>query len=305
MKVLLLTDNTIPVALAPLCELLARACDAVDFSPGPKVHITTPTIKYPASHKSVTGSIKGEAKEYDLIILFTAVPYENNYFFEAHGKVVIVSFAGWQLLTRLPISNGIGYFVASIVADIAGIGSTHDENTGCLNDFWWDKRGVDVGMRAAFLCPKCTASFAGDSRVLECVRHILDIVSTSSRLDQDILIASSSTATTNDFDVFLSYNRQDATAVREINAKLKAAGVLTWLDEEQLPLGRPWQDELDGQIGNVRAACVFVGETGLGPWQSSEVRGFLSEFVDRGCPVIPVSLFVSLRVISWIAFFPT
>jgi nucleotide-binding universal stress UspA family protein len=290
MKISLHTDNTVPVALATLCELLGRGCDAVQFVAGRQLHLTTPAIKCPATHKSVAASVRGETADCDLVIVCTAVRYENNFFFDSDGRVVIISFAGWQLLTRLPISNGIGYFVASIIADVAGIGSTHDENTGCLNDFWWDKRGVDVGMRAAFLCPRCTESFDGDPRVLSCVRRVLDIVSTASRLDQDILTTNTPAATADDFDVFLSYNRQDNNAVRDINRQLKDAGIRTWFDEDQLPLGTPWQDELEKHIANVRAACVFVGESGLGPWQSSEVRGFLSEFVDRRCPVIPVLL---------------
>src|SRR5437588_7226447 len=275
MKVLLYTDNTIPVALAPLCDLFGRACDVVQFSSGRQLHLTTRAIRCPATHKSVAASIKDEAADYDVVILCTAIPYENNYFFDSEGQLVIISFAGWHLLTRLPISNGIGYFVASIIADVAGIGSTHDENTGCLNDFWWDKRGVDVGMRAAFLCQSCTASFDGDLRILDCVRRLLDVVSTASRLDQDILNVNAPPPITEAFDVFLSYNRQDTGPVRDINSKLKGAGIRTWFDEEQLPLGTPWQDELDRQIGHVRAACVFVGESGLGPWQHSEVRGFL------------------------------
>jgi hypothetical protein len=33
-----------------------------------------------------------------------------------------------------------------------------------------------------------------------------------------------------------------------------------------------------------------VGESGLGPWQEREIRGLLSDFVKRKCPVIPVIL---------------
>ena len=29
------------------------------------------------------------------------------------------------------------------------------KNVGCINDFWWDKTGVDAGMRAAFICDGC------------------------------------------------------------------------------------------------------------------------------------------------------
>ncbi|MEH2395549.1 MAG: GUN4 domain-containing protein [Nostoc sp.] len=43
-------------------------------------------------------------------------------------------------------------------------------------------------------------------------------------------------------------------------------------------------------LENIKSAAVFVGSSGLGPWQSTEMRAFLNEFVERGCPVIPVLL---------------
>src|SRR5205823_2473606 len=82
----------------------------------------------------------------------------------------------------------------------------------------------------------------------------------------------------------------DKDAIRAVNGELKAGGVRTWLDEEQLKPGSVWQVELEKQIGEVRAVCVFVGPNGRGPWQDMEVRAFLSEFVRRECPVIPVLL---------------
>ena len=72
--------------------------------------------------------------------------------------------------------------------------------------------------------------------------------------------------------------------------------------------GRPWQEELERQIGNIRTAAVFVGPNGFGPWQNQEMRAFLGAFVDRGCPVIPVllpgaarpALPVFLRGMTWV-----
>jgi hypothetical protein len=61
----------------------------------------------------------------------------------------------------------------------------------------------------------------------------------------------------------------------------------------------------------IHSAAVFVGRNGIGPWQSMEVEAFLSEFVRRGCPVIPVllpdapnqpALPVFLRNIAWVDF---
>lgn len=43
-------------------------------------------------------------------------------------------------------------------------------------------------------------------------------------------------------------------------------------------------------IPRVKAAAVCVGSSGFGPWQRMEYKGLLSEFVDRGCRVIPVVL---------------
>jgi hypothetical protein len=68
------------------------------------------------------------------------------------------------------------------------------------------------------------------------------------------------------------------------------AGLKTWLDEEKIRPGQVWQTELEHQIEKVTAVCVFVGEGGAGPWQNVEIRAFLSQFVSRGCVVIPVLL---------------
>ena len=93
-----------------------------------------------------------------------------------------------------------------------------------------------------------------------------------------------------DFDVFLCHNVADKPAVRWTAERLRERGILPWLDETELQPGRPWQEELERQIGRIRAAAVFVGHNGVGPWQNQEVMAFLREFVERRCPVIPVLL---------------
>ena len=88
----------------------------------------------------------------------------------------------------------------------------------------------------------------------------------------------------------MCHNSDDKDSVRVINSELKTKMVSTWLDEEQLPPGRVWQDLLEQQIESIRSVAVFVGAAGVGPWQDVEIRAFLSEFVNRRCPVIPVIL---------------
>lgn len=98
------------------------------------------------------------------------------------------------------------------------------------------------------------------------------------------------TGETDGFDVFLCHNAADKPVVRWTARRLQERGIRPWLDENELQPGRPWQEELERQIGSIRSAAVFVGANGIGPWQNQEMRAFLDEFVARGCPVIPVLL---------------
>ncbi|MEH2304569.1 GUN4 domain-containing protein [Nostoc sp.] len=113
------------------------------------------------------------------------------------------------------------------------------------------------------------------------------------------------------FDVFLCHNSKDKPEVIEIAHELKRQGIKPWLDKWELRPGLGWQVLLEEQIENIKSAAVFVGSSGLGPWQSQEMRAFLNEFVERNCPVIPVllgntpqqpKLPVFLRGNTWVDF---
>jgi len=92
------------------------------------------------------------------------------------------------------------------------------------------------------------------------------------------------------YDVFLSHNSKDKPAVREIAELLRVRKLRPWLDAIDLIPGRPWQEALEKIIETCRSAAVFVGRSGIGPWQEPEMRGCLDEFVRRKLPVIPVLL---------------
>jgi|GEM_PF-2740225 len=113
------------------------------------------------------------------------------------------------------------------------------------------------------------------------------------------------------FDVFLCHNNEDKPAVKEIAEELIKRGLRPWLDEWELRPGLPWQELVEEQIEEIKSSAVFVGESGLGPWQEMEVRGLLSEFVKRKCPVIPAMLSnapkkpklpLFLREMTWVDF---
>ncbi len=84
--------------------------------------------------------------------------------------------------------------------------------------------------------------------------------------------------------------RQTSPWCGRIGQQLKEAGILPWLDVEQLPPGRPWQPLLEQQIKNIRSAAVCFGAAGISLWQQQEMYGFLNAFVKRGAPVIPLLL---------------
>ena len=92
------------------------------------------------------------------------------------------------------------------------------------------------------------------------------------------------------FDVFLCHNGQDKPAVREIAKKLAKEGIKPWLDEDEIRPGTSWQPALGEQIKNINSAAVFVGDSGIGPWQDEEIQALLSQFMKRKCPVIPTVL---------------
>jgi hypothetical protein len=93
-----------------------------------------------------------------------------------------------------------------------------------------------------------------------------------------------------EFDVFISYNRQDQARVMEIGELLKDNGIAPFLDEWNQQPGLPWQSDLEKQITTVKSAAIFVGEAGIGSWHRKEMYEFELEFEKRGLPVIPVLL---------------
>lgn len=182
------------------------------------------------------------------------------------------------------------------MTQILGIGFRHDKNTGCVNDLWMDKRGVDIGMRAGFLCQDCKeATNLYDESIsiyFPDIEAILDAVSSASRYHNDILMLSfgSDKISKTEWDIFICHNSEDKDDIQKINSLLKSKGISTWLDEERISPGVLWQPELEKIIPSINCVAVFVGESGVGPWQNAETRAFLTEFINRGCPVIPVIL---------------
>ncbi len=92
------------------------------------------------------------------------------------------------------------------------------------------------------------------------------------------------------FDIFLCHNSADKDEVKKIGLQLIENGITPWLDEWNLRPGFPWTKELEKQICDIKAAAVFVGKSGIGPWQNIEIDALLREFIENKYPVMPVIL---------------
>ncbi|ACK67605.1 Tetratricopeptide TPR_2 repeat protein [Rippkaea orientalis PCC 8801] len=114
-----------------------------------------------------------------------------------------------------------------------------------------------------------------------------------------------------EFDVFLAHNSVDKPHVREISNKLRERGLKPWLDEEQIPPGMSFQDEIQKAIPLIKSAAIIIGTQGLGKWQIMELRSLITKFVNLKIPVIPVLLpgvnnipgdLLFLQELNWVKF---
>lgn len=289
MRVSLRTDNTLFLPIDSIVARLNTLCTNVSFVQGdPTVHFDEPVITCPASFMKLVPQL-GNTADVDLSVVFTSVPYENNFFYEDHQSILIASASNWHLLTDQPLINGVFYFIAIIVAQTLDFGEQHVKNRGCVNDVLIDKTGVDMGMRAASLCPDCKADLGKKGIDASDLLALLDAVSRAARTGMTILDCVA-TDRHPSIDLFLCYNSHDKSDVRSFNDDIKSRGLVTWLDEDDLEPGSDWQQVIQEAIPRVKAAAVCVGTSAIGPWQRMEIKGLLSEFVERGCRVVPVIL---------------
>ena len=63
----------------------------------------------------------------------------------------------------------------------------------------------------------------------------------------------------------ICYNSADRDAAVVLAEGLKYAGLTPWIDTEQVPPGRSFQELLQGALGSVGAVLVLIGVAGLTP----------------------------------------
>ena len=110
--------------------------------------------------------------------------------------------------------------------------------------------------------------------------------------------------------MFLAHNSADAALVGQLGEILRTYDLYPWIDQEQIPPGRWFQERIEAAMGRVRSAAIIIGKQGLGRWETAELRAFMSECVENELPVIPVLLPGSeipqelriLRQLNWVRF---
>ena len=306
-SVLLATDGSTKINVDALASALNQVCKHLQFTAhATPLDLGKDPVSNPITYNQIASITQQLLQKHSLIFIATDLPYDNNFFFDVVGDVVIVSFWDWELLTNLPKTNGMVGFIANILALALDPTTQHERNSGCIYDFLWDKGGVDARLRSGVVCRECYSRVRtlGErnnkkAKWFECtisdgmddLTTILDEVSLASKREIDVLARWQTKAGVNqDFDVFLCHNSEDKASVRILYQGLTERKLTPWFDEMHLRPGIPWQRELEATIPRIRTAAVIVGANGQGPWQEVEIDAFLREFVRRGCPVIPVLL---------------
>ncbi len=104
------------------------------------------------------------------------------------------------------------------------------------------------------------------------------------------IIGSTVDTRTPHYHVFLSHHAADQPAVEAIARLLRAADLAPFLDRWHLVPGDPWMEAIEEALVSSETVAVFVGPSGIGPWQNEEMRVALYDSATRGKRVIPVLL---------------
>ena len=93
------------------------------------------------------------------------------------------------------------------------------------------------------------------------------------------------------YNVFLSHNSLDKPAVEELANRLSQNNLKPWFDKWNLIPGDPWQNAIESALDSCVSCAVFMGPSGISPWQNEEMRAAIDRRVREGhFRVIPVLL---------------
>ena len=76
--------------------------------------------------------------------------------------------------------------------------------------------------------------------------------------------------------IFLCHNSKDKTEVEKIWECLQQRGIPSWMDRYDLQPFKDWEEQINKIIEHAICAPIFIGSSGLGPYQKQEIRRLIS-----------------------------
>ena len=195
MKIGIQRDATIKLDVQKCVELLSSLCRSFQFSELPSRD--DKELGFLVYEKEAERLLKlGKHYNLDVVIFVTNREYKNNYFSYASDHDLVLSLARWQHYTTLPLENGLLFFIAKFIVYSIYKYRKHDDSTGCLNDFLWQKSGVDKCMRLGLICPVCRelleqsiSKSPGKAKIYNDLVRLLDVISNTSRWGKSVFYA--------------------------------------------------------------------------------------------------------------------
>src|SRR5580692_1085123 len=91
--------------------------------------------------------------------------------------------------------------------------------------------------------------------------------------------------------VFCSHRSKDKPTVKEVAAKLAAAGIEPWRDEWEILPGSDFVAAINRGLETCDAGLVFFSnEVEAGKWVQAEISALTVQAIDDGKPLIPILL---------------
>lgn len=85
--------------------------------------------------------------------------------------------------------------------------------------------------------------------------------------------------------IFFSYSRGDSKFALKLATELKNAGIKLWIDQLDLPAGKPWDTEVEKSLENSASLLVILSEKSV---TSNNVLDEVSHALDNNKQIYPV-----------------
>ncbi len=310
----LYSDNSIELDLSSIAKHLNQLCINIKIHIG-KSDCVVPDkiISYPTTYQKISNEIKEETADDFRAIIITRKQFNNNYFFQYSGNLIILSLFGWNHLTSLSINNGVVFFIADFLAlkiDHTFRHNKDDEGPKpeCIYDFGWNKSGVDIGMRSSLICPDCIQRINTlnlndrETGIFEDLKKILNDLGNASKWETDIIeywekkhLEMPNPIHQGRSQVFISYSHADTAWLKRLKVFLKPFernSVIHVWDDTQIQTGQEWRKEIKNALKLTKVAVLLFSADFLASdfIAQDELPPLLEAAQNDGASIMPIIL---------------